>query len=366
MYGGMAAGHLALQLAADDPRPLGMRLWSDAMVLALVVVVGFIFEEFARAARRSYHMRNELERTVGALETSRARISETAAGVASSAKQLEQSAAELLGRASASDADGEAVARESKRLAEAARALQARSRESAATASDAQKRAVAVAALIEDIEAGVADVSAAVVTAEAAFGELRARAEDIGSFAETAKDLASQTQMVSINAGIEASAAGANGKGFAVIAREVSKLSQESRAGAQAVALIVEELQRRMGALLGSLEQVRSRTGHFTSTFGNARASLEQINGIVDALGAAMQANARDADAQAEATAAVSWSTSRMTDGLRAQAAVSAGVAGTSSALAQHAAGLRSLLPVDPRKEAAEAATVRPPPAPAK
>jgi methyl-accepting chemotaxis protein len=114
------------------------------------------------------------------------------------------------------------------------------------------------------------------------------------------------------------------------------------------VALIVDEVRRRMDALLASLEQVRARTGHFTSVFGSARTSLEEIHGIVDALGAAMQANARDADAQAEATAAVSSSTSRMTEGLRAQAAVSAGVAGTSSSLAQHAAGLRSLLPAGP------------------
>jgi methyl-accepting chemotaxis protein len=338
------AGHLALDLAWAQGRTIGQRLWTDAVIFLVVVAIAVIFEEFAAAQRRSFLLRRELQRSLAALEGGRGRVSATASGVAASAEQLEQSAAELASRSAASVEEGESMATASRRLADGARALQERSRASAATADGARQRAAAVRGVLQRMEAGVGDIGRAVDATDATFGQLRARADDVGAFVESAQDVAAQTHMLALNAGLLAATAGEHGRAFAVIATEIRRLSQDSSQGAAAMARVVGDMRRELEALLGALAEVRTRTGRFAEGFHEARATLETIDGTVQALGDAMAANAGDADQQADASLRVSQSIQRMAALLQAQAQVTADVAGTSTALAGHAAGLRGLL----------------------
>jgi methyl-accepting chemotaxis protein len=282
---------------------------------------------------------------VRVLEQSRGRVGETAAGLASSVVKLEESASTLLSHSEVSDSEGDSMAGASQRVAAGALALQQRSRQSSATAADAQEHAGAVGVLLTHIEAGVKDIDEAVSRSEASFRQLQERADAIGTFVESAQEIAAQTHMLAVNAGIEAASAGGNGRGFAVIAQEVRKLAQDSGKGALAINSVVSELRRQMEALLGAIQSVRQRTGHFTSVFGEARSTLEAIHDIVHTLGESMRANAEDADSQAQASSHLSESTVRLRRHLQAQAQMSADVASTSATLAQHAEGLRTLLP---------------------
>lgn len=232
----------------------------------------------------------------------------------------------------------------SQRLAEGARALQERSREHAATAESARRRAAAVRGVLDGIEGGVGEVERAVAASEASFGQLRARAEDVGGFVESAQGLAAQTHMLALNAGLQAASAGEHGRAFAVIATEIRRLSNDSSSGAAEMARLVGDIRARQDALVDAMARVRARTAQLAEGFHEARATLEAIDGTVQALGDAMQANAGDADRQAEASLRVSESIRRMATLLEAQALVTADVAGTSTSLAGHAAGLRRLL----------------------
>ena len=341
----LALVHVTLDLSLGQARPLDERLWLDGLMLAVLMMVSSIFEGFAAGQRRNHALRRELQHTVRALEQSRGRVGETAVVLASSVLHLEENASTLLSRAEVSGAEGEAMAGASQRVAEGARALQQRSQQSSATAADAQEHAGAVGVLLTHIEIGVKDIDEAVSRSEQSFRNLQERAEAIGTFVESAQEIAAQTHMLAVNAGIEAASAGEHGRGFAVIAQEVRKLAQDSGRGALAINAVVAELRRQMDALLGAIESVRARTGHFTSVFGQARSTLEAIHEIVHALGEAMRENAQDADSQAEASGKLSQSTTRLRELLQGQAQLSADVASTSVTLAQHAEGLRALLP---------------------
>jgi methyl-accepting chemotaxis protein len=338
------AGAVALDLASPQARPVAARLWTDGVIFLVVLALGVIFEEFAAAQRRSFLLRRELERSLATLESSRAQVSATASGVASSAEQLEGSAAELASRAAATGDEGAQMTEASQRLAAGARALQDRSRQHAATAESARQRAAAVRGVLDALEAGVAEVERAVKGSEQSFAQLRDRAEDVGGFVESAQDVAAQTHMLALNAGLQAAGAGEHGRAFAVIAAEIRRLSLDSSAGAAEMARLVADIRARMDALLEAMARVRSRSAQLAEGFHEARATLEAIDGTVQALGDAMQANAMDADRQAEASLRVSASIERMAELLRAQALVTADVAGTSTSLAGHAAGLRRLL----------------------
>ena len=67
----MALGHLAFDLAWPQSRPLDLRLWADALILAFALGITVIFENFTSSQRRGLALRRELERTVVELEAAR-------------------------------------------------------------------------------------------------------------------------------------------------------------------------------------------------------------------------------------------------------------------------------------------------------
>ena len=73
--------------------------------------------------------------------------------------------------------------------------------------------------------------------------KLEKLSENVGSFVNIINDISEQTNLLSLNASIEAARAGDAGKGFAVVASEIRKLADESKEATKKVESIVEEIQ---------------------------------------------------------------------------------------------------------------------------
>jgi methyl-accepting chemotaxis protein len=137
------------------------------------------------------------------------------------------------------------------------------------TAKMANQKAEDVVARAEEVveisEAGMSSVTESVTGMNHVKDEMENIAEgilklseqtqNIGEIITAVKDLADQTNLLSINASIEASKAGEQGKGFAVVAQEVKTLADQSKGAAEQVAAILNDIQKAAGGAVLSTER---------------------------------------------------------------------------------------------------------------
>lgn len=128
-------------------------------------------------------------------------------------------------------------------------------------------------------------ISKAVGSAKATVNELNESMEKVNHALDEILDIAEQTNMLALNAAIEAARAGEQGKGFAVVADEIRKLAEQSKATADNISCIIQELTERSMDTLKKVYEGDAAVSEgnqilesITDFFGRMKASVEETN----------------------------------------------------------------------------------------
>jgi methyl-accepting chemotaxis protein len=123
-------------------------------------------------------------------------------------------------------------------------------RDSAEAANQSRNGAKTVQETIAGMEAIRSKVGLSATKVE----EMGTRSEEIGAIVETIEDIASQTNLLALNAAIEAARAGEQGKGFAVVADEVRKLAERSSLATKEIATLIKGIQKTVNEAVSAMK----------------------------------------------------------------------------------------------------------------
>lgn len=176
----------------------------------------------------------------------------------------------------------------------------------AAESSSVAERSVEIAnkgaSVVQNTIDGMDNIRGQIQETAKRIKRLGESSQEIGDIVSLINDIADQTNILSLNAAIQASMAGDAGKGFAVVADEVQRLAERSGAAAKQISALVKTIQSDTNEAVTSMEQTTSEVVRGTRLAQDAGVALGEIESVSSSLAEIIE-NISDAARQQAASA---------------------------------------------------------------
>jgi methyl-accepting chemotaxis protein len=255
-----------------------------------------------------------INRLIGKLHDIMARISRDAG-------ELSIAAARLSGNSETMAAGIQQTVDQASAVATASEEMAATSSEIAnncASAADGSRQASELAATGSGIVTGTVEVmnrvSGRVMESAQTIESLGGRSDQIGEIIGTIEDIADQTNLLALNAAIEAARAGEQGRGFAVVADEVRALAERTTKATREIGEMIKAIQRETRAAVIAMEQGVKEVEKGTSEAGRSGKALQEILEQINSVSMQVNQIATAAEQQTATTSEISGNIQQITE----------------------------------------------------
>jgi len=206
------------------------------------------------------------------------------------------------------------------------------------------KLAIEGVSVVQETVAGMNRLADKVKQAAATVERLGTRSEQIGEIVGTIEDIADQTNLLALNAAIEAARAGEQGRGFAVVADEVRALAERTTRATKEIGEMIRAVQLETKGAVASMDEGVHEVERGTSDAVRSGEALENIRCQIDSVSDQISQIATAAEQQMATTNEITGNIQQITEVVQLSASSSHNSADAARKVQNHAGHLHRLV----------------------
>lgn len=280
------------------------KLANGDLTVAITVTGGDEIGQLAESSRR----------VIDNLKDILNKVADTSSQVASASNQLQSTAEQIATGAEEVAAQTSTVATASEEMAATSSDIARNCSMAAESSQQTSSSATRGSAVVQETISGMSRIADHVKQSAMTVESLGARSEQIGAIVGTIEDIADQTNLLALNAAIEAARAGEQGRGFAVVADEVRALAERTTRATKEISDMIKAIQNETKSAVRAMEEGVSEVEKGAASSEKSGEALKEILSQINEVTMQINQIATAAEEQTATTSEITSNIHQVTD----------------------------------------------------